>query len=70
MHVGNAEDRGGNRIDVTFFREQTNLHRLWDTNLVESQKLSYSEYADFCAALIPKHNQTWILKSGSLSLTT
>jgi len=47
LHVGRREDRGGNRIDVTFFGEKTNLHTLWDTKLIESQNLSFREFAEF-----------------------
>jgi hypothetical protein len=47
MHAGQAEDRGGNSIALKFFGEQTNLHSLWDTELIESQNLSFSEFAAF-----------------------
>ncbi len=47
MHTGHAEDRGGNNIKLTFFGEPTNLHSLWDTELIESQNLSFSEFAAF-----------------------
>ena len=47
LHVGRTEDRGGNRIEVTFFGDKTNLHTLWDTKLIESQNLSFREFADF-----------------------
>lgn len=47
MHTGHAEDRGGNNIALTFFGEPTNLHSLWDTELIESQNLSFSEFAAF-----------------------
>jgi S1/P1 Nuclease len=30
LHAGNGNDRGGNDIRVTFFREPTNLHAVWD----------------------------------------
>lgn len=46
LHVGRAEDQGGNQIKLSFFREATNLHTLWDSKLVDFQKYSYSEYAD------------------------
>ncbi len=46
FHVGKAEDQGGNLVSLTFFREQTNLHSLWDSKLVDFQKYSYTEYAD------------------------
>ncbi|WP_199609737.1 S1/P1 nuclease [Flocculibacter collagenilyticus] len=47
LHVGRADDRGGNSVKVEFFGEQTNLHSVWDTKLVEYQSLSYTEFADF-----------------------
>lgn len=45
MHVGRPEDRGGNSIKVKWFSTETNLHRVWDSDLVDFQKLSYTEYA-------------------------
>ncbi len=47
LHVGNGEDRGGNSVKVKWFKEPTNLHSVWDTKLIDFQKLSYSEYADY-----------------------
>jgi len=44
LHVGRAEDRGGNDIRLRWFREETNLHRLWDTHLIDHQQLSYTEF--------------------------
>jgi hypothetical protein len=45
LHVGQFEDLGGNRIRVLWFGDSTNLHSVWDDKMVESQKLSYTEYA-------------------------
>lgn len=36
LHGGFADDRGGNSIRVTFMGEPTNLHRLWDSGLIEA----------------------------------
>jgi len=47
LHVGNGDDRGGNSVRLKWFNESTNLHSIWDTKLIEFQKLSYSEYADY-----------------------
>ncbi len=47
MHVGRKDDRGGNLVKVKFFRDETNLHSLWDRGLVEYENLSFSEFADF-----------------------
>ncbi|MEM8814746.1 MAG: S1/P1 nuclease [Pseudomonadota bacterium] len=43
LHTGNGTDRGGNDYAVTFYSEHTNLHRVWDSLLVEHEQLSYSE---------------------------
>ena len=45
MHVGRAGDLGGNTIKLKFFGENTNLHSLWDSKLVDFQKYSYEEFA-------------------------
>lgn len=45
LHVGRLEDQGGNRVKVLWFRDSTNLHTVWDTQLINFQQLSYSEYA-------------------------
>ena len=53
MHTGHAEDKGGNDIKLTWFGKSSNLHSVWDTELVESQQLSYTEYTqaiNFCSA--------------------
>lgn len=35
LHVGDNHDRGGNLTQVQFFREGTNLHRVWDSQIVD-----------------------------------
>ncbi|HVZ26886.1 MAG TPA: S1/P1 nuclease [Sediminibacterium sp.] len=47
LHLGHTKDRGGNAIRVRWFRDSTNLHTLWDNYMVEFEKLSYTEYADY-----------------------
>lgn len=44
MHTARKEDLGGNRVYVTWFGEKSNLHRVWDDQLIDYQRLSYSEY--------------------------
>jgi len=45
MHVSREEDQGGNKVEVTYFGRKTNLHRVWDSELVDAEKYSYTEYA-------------------------
>ncbi|MFY0626108.1 MAG: S1/P1 nuclease [Reichenbachiella sp.] len=44
LHVGNGNDRGGNDIKVNFMYENSNLHRVWDSGMIDFQQLSYTEY--------------------------
>lgn len=46
MHVSREVDLGGNKIEVIFFGRKTNIHRVWDSDLVENEKYSFTEYAD------------------------
>lgn len=45
LHVGTGEDRGGNDVEVYYFNQKTNLHSVWDTEMIESQKLCFTEIA-------------------------
>lgn len=44
LHVGRDEDMGGNKISVMWFDKPSNLHRVWDEQLIDFQQLSYTEY--------------------------
>lgn len=46
MHIGRPEDKGGNTIQVQWFGRGTNLHRVWDTNMIEEWGMSYLELAE------------------------
>jgi hypothetical protein len=35
MHVGDNNDKGGNRTQVRFFDRGTNMHSLWDSGMIE-----------------------------------
>jgi hypothetical protein len=35
LHASNNHDRGGNDVPVTFMGRQTNLHAVWDTDIIE-----------------------------------
>jgi hypothetical protein len=39
LHCGYADDRGGNTVEVIFNGKKTNLHKLWDSDIIEK----YSE---------------------------
>ncbi|MGD1894429.1 MAG: S1/P1 nuclease, partial [Cyclobacteriaceae bacterium] len=47
LHVGTGEDRGGNDVRVKWMYESdsSNLHRVWDSDMIDAKQLSYTELA-------------------------
>ncbi|NME68375.1 S1/P1 nuclease [Flammeovirga aprica] len=45
FHVGHKSDLGGNKVKVTWFGKPSNIHRVWDSEMLKSKELSYSEVA-------------------------
>lgn len=52
LHVGNGRDRGGNQVRVRFFGEDSNLHSVWDSGIINRQALSYTEWTTWLSAAI------------------
>lgn len=46
LHVGHASDLGGNLIQVKWFGQKSNLHRVWDEDMIEHYGMSYTELAN------------------------
>ncbi len=60
LHAGNGTDRGGNDVKVRFFWEDSNLHRVWDSQMLDRRQLSYSEWADWLGRKITQqHVEQW-----------
>ena len=47
LHVGTGTDRGGNDLRVQWMGEASNLHRVWDSDMINSKQLSYTELAQY-----------------------
>lgn len=61
LHVGNGTDRGGNSVKVKWFRKSSNLHKVWDSEIIEGQGLSYSEKAEWLNEKIsPVQAKAWM----------
>ncbi|WP_460561807.1 S1/P1 nuclease [Ferruginibacter profundus] len=75
LHVGHADDQGGNKVKVNWFKDPSNLHTVWDTQLINFQQLSYSEYAtainfttkESRRAMQEQPVSTWIVESYQLA---
>lgn len=46
LHVGRGDDRGGNDIRVNYFNQNSNIHRVWDSQIIDGKQLSYTELAE------------------------
>lgn len=47
LHVGSKarDDQGGNKVKVKYFGKDSNLHKVWDSEMIDTQQLSYTEQA-------------------------
>ena len=72
LHAGNGTDRGGNDVKLTFFGEDSNLHRVWDSGLIDGQQLSFTEWTNWLNSKITNKQakdwkvadpQVWITES-------
>ncbi len=69
MHAGNRDDRGGNRFQVNVNGQGSNLHAVWDYDLLKSAGLDLSGYRDRLASRVaasatePMAFRDWALES-------
>ncbi len=45
-HVGGRDDVGGNAVRLKWFGQNSNLHRVWDSEMIDSKAFSYTELAE------------------------
>lgn len=64
MHIGLEDDRGGNDFKVQWFYKDSNMHRVWDGDMIESFDMSYIELAENADALTK--NQVKAIQQGSV----
>lgn len=46
MHIGLKSDKGGNDFKLKWFNKRTNLHRVWDSDMIDGFKMGYLELAE------------------------
>lgn len=64
LHVGGKDDSGGNAVKVQWFGQPSNLHRVWDSDMIDSKNLSYTDLAGFLDE--PSKSQIKIWQSGTV----
>jgi hypothetical protein len=51
LHVGDNHDRGGNQVQVRFFNKGSNLHKVWDTDMIERTSHDEDEWLEMLKEL-------------------
>lgn len=46
LHCADNHDRGGNQVAVDWFGEKSNLHRVWDSDIITETRLAEADYVD------------------------
>lgn len=59
MHTARKDDFGGNRVQLTWFGQKSNLHKVWDEQLIDFQQLSYTEYTNMINHPTPGQVTLW-----------
>jgi len=59
LHVGTGEDMGGNNVKLQWFGQNSNLHRVWDSDIIAGKDLSYSELAAFLGEPAKAQIKNW-----------
>jgi hypothetical protein len=59
MHTAHTDDKGGNDFKVNWFNNPTNLHSIWDSQLIDFQQLSYTEYTNAINHSTPAQRKEW-----------
>ena len=54
LHVGYGADKGGNDSKVDFLGKQTNLHHVWDSDIIQQTKITAEECMKAGAHFTPK----------------
>ncbi len=43
LHVGYGDDKGGNSVQVKYLGHSSNLHRTWDSEIIESENITIND---------------------------
>jgi len=58
LHVGDNHDKGGNRTQVRWFDRGSNMHRVWDSDIIERAGTSEGFWLDNLAELDTVENRS------------
>ena len=58
LHVGYGIDKGGNKIEVSFLGHTTNLHKVWDSEIIRHSKITADSCLQLASAYSPAELST------------
>jgi hypothetical protein len=64
LHVGYGSDKGGNTVHLTFLAENSNLHKVWDTEIIKEKHITEQS----CLQLLPSYSKEDIAKIEKLDV--
>lgn len=59
LHVGRASDRGGNDIRISWFGKASNLHRVWDSEVISRRRLTPESLAQALRSRPTDEAEAW-----------
>lgn len=54
LHVGYGVDKGGNEVQVKYLTHQSNLHKVWDSEIIDGENITVND----CLLLYNKFDKT------------
>ena len=64
LHVGYGSDKGGNSIHLTFLGESSNLHKVWDSEIIKAKHI----YPEDCNKLLATYSKADIAKLEQINI--
>lgn len=65
LHMGYAEDKGGNLYQVSYLGQGSNLHRVWDSQIIETANITFDSCLAWAEAM--PSMETQLIVAGSLA---
>ncbi|XP_027360220.1 endonuclease 2-like [Abrus precatorius] len=60
LHCGFTSDKGGNTINVHWYKRKQNLHHVWDVSIIDTQiERFYDDIVDFTDAIQKNITKVW-----------
>lgn len=67
LHAGYSDDRGGNDIKLKFLDKPSNLHRVWDEEIILNKKIDLAACLAMASMLTPKQKFAELSNTSVLS---